>query len=275
MIAVYHFEQQGVPQEAAAGAQLHAMSGTTTAQPGGNMEGKEVRFGIADSSIYAAATTAASNGSVNAMHDSFTPLGGLVPLVLLDLGEVIFGGVGSGLYGMLIIAIVAIFIAGLMVGRTPEYLGKKIEMYEMKMASLILLIPIMAILVARPSPWPPERTCRRCQPRRARFLRDPLRPQLDSGQQRSAFAGLSANTTFYNIALGIAMLIGGFGRLCPPWPSPVLWARRRTTRERRDPADGRAHVVGLLIAVVVVVAALSFIPALALGPIIEHLLMIH
>ena len=148
MIGVaYHFEQQGVPQVAAAGEPISsAPAATTTAQPGGNMEGKEVRFGIADSAAWAVATTGASNGSVNSMHDSFTPLGGLAPLVMIQLGEVVFGGVGSGLYVMLVFAIVAVFIAGLMVGRTPEYLGKKIETYEMKMASLIILIPVIAIL---------------------------------------------------------------------------------------------------------------------------------
>jgi K+-transporting ATPase ATPase A chain len=145
--ASYYFEQKGVPQVAQAGVSLSPSAGATTPQPGGNMEGKEVRFGIVNSAVWAATTTGASNGSVNSMHDSFTPLGGLVPLVMIQLGEVVFGGVGSGLYGMLVFAIVAVFIAGLMVGRTPELLGKKIEMYEMKMASLIILIPVIAILV--------------------------------------------------------------------------------------------------------------------------------
>ena len=149
MLAVaYHFEQQGVPQAAQAGADIQRESPpASTAQPGGNMEGKEVRFGIANSAAWAVATTAASNGSVNSMHDSYTPLGGMVPLVMIQLGEVVFGGVGSGLYVMLVFAIVAVFIAGLMVGRTPEYLGKKIEKFEMKMASLIILIPVIGILV--------------------------------------------------------------------------------------------------------------------------------
>jgi len=277
MIAVYHFEQQGVPQEAAAGAQLHAMSGTTTAQPGGNMEGKEVRFGIADSSIYTAATTGASNGSVNSMLDSFTPLGGLVPLVLLDLGEVIFGGVGSGLYGMLILAIVAVFIAGLMVGRTPEYLGKKIEMYEMKMASLIILIPIMAILVG--TAVGVSTAAGRvgvANPGSHGFSEILYAFSSTVGNNGSAFAGLSANTTFYNIALGIAMLIGRFWTLVPTLAIAGSLGKKTYHPESAGTlrTDGPMFV-GLLIAVVVVVAALSFIPALALGPIIEHLLMIH
>jgi K+-transporting ATPase ATPase A chain len=277
VVAAYHFEQQGVPQEAAAGAQLHAASGATTAQPGGNMEGKEVRFGIVNSSIWAAATTGASNGSVNSMHDSFTPLGGLIPLVMIHLGEVIFGGVGSGLYVMLIFAIVAVFIAGLMVGRTPEYLGKKIEMYEMKMASLILLIPVIAILVgtaigvatgagrssiANPGPHG--------------FAEILYAFTSAVGNNGSAFAGLSANTTFYNIALGIAMLIGRFWILVPTLAVAGSLARKKHIPESAGTlrTDGPMFV-GLLIAVVIVVAALSFIPALALGPIVEHLIMIH
>ena len=275
--AAYYFEQKGVPQVAAAGAQLHATSGVTTAQPGGNMEGKEVRFGIANSSLWAAATTGASNGSVNSMHDSMTPLGGLVPLVMIHLGEVIFGGVGSGLYVMLIFAIVAVFIAGLMVGRTPEYLGKKIEMYEMKMASLVLLIPVIAILVgtaigvatgagragiANPGPHG--------------FSEILYAFTSAVGNNGSAFAGLSANTTFYNVALGIAMLIGRFWILVPSLAIAGSLVKKKHIPESAGTlrTDGPMFV-GLLIAVVLVVGALSFIPALALGPIVEHLIMIH
>ena len=273
----YHFEQQGVRQEAAAGAQVQAATGATTAQPGGNMEGKEVRLGIVNSTIWAATTTGASNGSVNSMHDSYTPLGGLVPLVMIHLGEVIFGGVGSGLYVMLIFAIVAVFIAGLMVGRTPEYLGKKIEMYEMKMASLVLLIPVIAILVgtaigvatgagragvANPGPHG--------------FSEILYAFTSAVGNNGSAFAGLSANSTFYNIALGIAMLIGRFWILVPTLAIAGSLGRKKHTPESAGTlrTDGPVFV-GLLIAVVVVVGALSFIPALALGPIVEHLVMIH
>jgi K+-transporting ATPase ATPase A chain len=277
VVAAYHFEQAGVPQEAVAGAQLQAATGTTTAQPGGNMEGKEVRFGIVNSSIWAAATTGASNGSIDSQHDSFTPLGGLVPLVMIHLGEVIFGGVGSGLYVMLVFAIVAVFIAGLMVGRTPEYLGKKIEMYEMKMASLVILIPVIAILVgtaigvatgagrasvANPGPHG--------------FSEILYAFTSAVGNNGSAFAGLSANTTFYNIALGIGMLIGRFWILVPTLAIAGSLAKKKHTPESAGTlrTDGPMFV-GLLIAVVVVVGALSFIPALALGPIVEHLIMIH
>ncbi len=147
MAAVYAFEAQGVPREAAAGADLHVVTSGISAQPGGNMEGKETRFGIGASTMFAAVTTGTSTGSVNSMHDSYTPLGGMVPLLLIQLGEVVFGGAGAGLYGILVFAIIAVFIAGLMVGRTPEYLGKKIEVYEMKMASLIILMPVVAILL--------------------------------------------------------------------------------------------------------------------------------
>ena len=275
--AAYYFEQKGVPQVAAAGVQLHAVSGTSTAQPGGNMEGKEVRFGIANSALWASATTGASNGSVNSMHDSFTPLGGLVPLVTIHLGEVIFGGVGSGLYVMLVFAIVAIFIAGLMVGRTPEYLGKKIEMYEMKMASLVILIPVIAILVgtaigvatgagragiANPGPHG--------------FSEVLYAFTSAVGNNGSAFAGLSANSTFYNIALGIGMLIGRFWILVPSLAIAGSLAKKKHIPESAGTlrTDGPMFV-GLLIAVVIVVGALSFIPALALGPIVEHLIMIH
>jgi K+-transporting ATPase ATPase A chain len=275
--AAYYFEQKGVPQVAAAGAQLHAVSGATTAQPGGNMEGKEVRLGIADSALWAGATTGASNGSVNSMFDSFTPLGGLVPLFLIHVGEVIFGGVGSGLYVMLIFAVVAVFIAGLMVGRTPEYLGKKIEMYEMKMASLVILIPVIAILggtaigvatgagragIANPGPHG--------------FSEVLYAFTSAVGNNGSAFAGLSADTTFYNIALGIAMLIGRFWILVPSLAIAGSLAKKKHVPESAGTlgTDGPMFV-GMLIAVVIIVGALSFIPALALGPIVEHLTMIH
>ena len=181
-------------------------------QSGGNMEGKETRFGIANSALWACATTAASNGSVNSMHDSFTPLGGLVPMWLMQLGEVVFGGVGSGLYGMLVFAIIAVFVAGLMVGRTPEYLGKKIEAFEMKMASLVILIPPLVVLVgtalavsgpglesATAKPAVSEQSAQ--QPRAARVLRSSCTPFPSAGNNNgSAFAGLTANVPFYNIA---------------------------------------------------------------------------
>ena len=158
-------------------------------QSGGNMEGKEVRFGIVNSALWATVTTAASNGSVNSMHDSFTPLGGLVPMLMMQLGEVVFGGVGSGLYGMLVFAIIAVFVAGLMVGRTPEYLGKKIEAYEMKMASLVILIPPLVVLVGTAIAVMTDAGRRPLQPRRARFQRDPLRLFLSGQQQRQRLCG--------------------------------------------------------------------------------------
>ena len=275
--AAYYFEQKGVPQVAAAGAQLHAVAGGTTAQPGGNMEGKEVRFGVVNSALYASATTAASNGSVNSMHDSFTPIGGLVPLVLMQLGEVIFGGVGSGLYGMLIFAIVAVFIAGLMVGRTPEYLGKKIEMYEMKMASLAILIPIIAILVGTAiAVSTGAGTSSIANPGSHGFSEILYAFSSGVGNNGSAFAGLSANTTFYNIAIGIAMLVGRFWILVPVLAIAGSLAKKKHVPESAGTlrTDGPMFA-GLLIAVVLVVGALSFIPALALGPIVEHLIMIH
>jgi K+-transporting ATPase ATPase A chain len=275
--AAYYFEQQGVPQVAQLGANLSATGGTTTAQPGGNMEGKEVRFGVANSAAWAAATTGASNGSVNSMHDSFTPMGGLVPLVMIQLGEVVFGGVGSGLYVMLVFAIVAVFIAGLMVGRTPEYVGKKIEAYEMKMASLIILIPVIAILagtmigvstgVGRSSIANPG----------AHGLSEVLYAFSSAvGNNGSAFAGLSANTTFYNIALGICMLVGRFWILVPT----LALAGSLAQKKHIPPSAGTLRTdgpvfIGLLVAVVVVVGALSFLPALALGPIVEQLMMTH
>jgi K+-transporting ATPase ATPase A chain len=244
-------------------------------QPGGNMEGKEVRFGIANSILWASATTAASNGSVNSMHDSFTPLGGLVPIFLMQFGEVIFGGVGSGLYGMLVFAIIAVFVAGLMVGRTPEYLGKKIEAYEMKMASLLILIMPMVVLgltafavvtdagkssIFNPGPH---------------GFSEILYAYSSMGNNNgSAFGGLGANTPFYNLTGGIAMLISRFW-----WIIPTLALAGSLARKKAVPAGlgtlptHTPLFIILLIGTVVLVGALTFIPALALGPIVEHLLM--
>jgi K+-transporting ATPase ATPase A chain len=246
-------------------------------QPGGNMEGKEVRFGIANSALWATATTAASNGSVNAMHDSFTPLGGLVPMWLMQLGEVIYGGVGSGLYGMLVFAIIAVFIAGLMVGRTPEYLGKKIEAYEMKMASLVILIPPMLVLMGTAlavttgagqasifNPGP-------------HGFSEVLYAFSSAGNNNgSAFAGLGANTPFYNVVLGLVMLCGRYWLVIPTLGIAGSLARKK----RVPPGAGTlpTHTplfVTLLIGVVIIVGALTFFPALALGPIVEHLAMVR
>ena len=242
-------------------------------QSGGNMEGKEVRFGVPASSLWATATTAASNGSVNAMHDSFTPLGGLVPLVMMQLGEVVFGGVGSGLYGMLIFAILSVFIAGLMVGRTPEFLGKKIEAYEMKMASLVVLIPPILVLggtaiavsldlgragVSNPGPHG--------------FTQILYALSSAGNNNGSAFAGLSVNTPFYNCLLGAAMLISRYWLMIPVLAIAGSLAKKKYTPPSAGtlPTHTPLFIV-LLAGMVMLVGALTFVPALALGPVIEHL----
>jgi len=246
-------------------------------QSGGNMEGKEVRFGITNSALWAVATTAASNGSVNAMHDSFTPLGGLAPFWLIQLGEIVFGGVGSGLYGMLMFVLITVFVAGLMVGRTPEYLGKKIEAFEIKMASLVILIPAAVVLIGTAV---------------AVVIKPGLEGILNPGphgfseilyafssagnNNGSAFAGLNVNTPFYNTALGCAMLIGRYWLMIP-----VLAAAGSLARKKVVPAGAGTlptHTplfVLFLVAVIILVGALTFIPALALGPIAEHLTWIR
>ena len=262
-------EQQGTPQLAAAGADLTA----SETQSGGNMEGKETRFGIVNSALWATATTAASNGSVNSMHDSFTPLGGLVPMWLMQLSEVIFGGVGSGLYGMLVFVIVAVFISGLMVGRTPEYLGKRIEAFEMKMASLAILLPCASVLIG-------TAVALMANQGRATIFNPAAHGYSEvlyalssaSNNNGSAFAGLNANTPFYNLLLGIAMLIGRFWVMLPVLAiAGSLAAKKRVTASAGTLPTHTPLFVILLIGVVIVVGALSFIPALALGPIVEHL----
>jgi K+-transporting ATPase ATPase A chain len=244
-------------------------------QPGGNMEGKEVRFGIANSALWATATTAASNGSVNSMHDSFTPVGGLVPMWLMQLGEVIYGGVGSGLYGMLVFAIVAVFIAGLMVGRTPEYLGKKIEAYEMKMASLVILIPPMLVLMGTALAVSTALGQSSILNPGPHGFSEILYAFSSAGNNNgSAFAGLNADTPFYNVVLGLAMLCGRYWLVIP-----TLGIAGSLARKKRVPAGAGTlptHTplfVILLIGVVIIVGALTFFPALALGPIVEQLAM--
>jgi K+-transporting ATPase ATPase A chain len=274
MSAAYVFEARGVPQESAAGANIHAVSSGTNAQAGGNMEGKETRFGISASTAWAAATTATSNGSVDSMHDSYTALGGMVPLVLLDLGEVVFGGAGAGLYGILVFAIIAVFIAGLMVGRTPEYLGKKIEMYEMKMASLIILIPVLLILFGTAIALAVNAGTSSISNPGPHGLSQVLYAfSSAAGNNGSAFAGLSANTRFWNIALGVVMLIGRYWMILPTLAIAGSLVRKKHIPESSGTlrTDGPIFA-GLLIAVIVVVGALSFMPALALGPIVEHLI---
>ena len=268
----YFSEHQGTPQLASAGLDILPSDG----QCGGNMEGKEVRFGIVNSTIWAAATTAASNGSVNSMHDSYTPLGGMVPMWLMQLGEVSFGGVGSGLYGMLIFAIVAVFIAGLMVGRTPEYLGKKIEAFEMKMASLVVLIPVLLVLVGTAvAVITKAGQAGVLNPGAHGFSEILYAFSSASNNNGSAFAGLSANSHFYTVTTGIAMLIGRFMLMVP-----VLAIAGNLAAKKSIPVSvgtlktyGMMFVV-LLISVVLVVGALSFVPSLALGPIVEHLMML-
>jgi len=276
-------EQAGVPAWSSAGADQAA----GLAQAGGNMEGKETRFGIVNSAIWASATTAASNGSVNSMHDSFTPLGGLVPMWLMQLGEVVFGGVGSGLYGMLMFAFVAVFVAGLMVGRTPEYLGKKIEAFEMKMASLTILIPPLVVLagtalaVAGPgldysAPDSTEVKSNLNNPG-AHGLSEVLYAFSSAGNNNgSAFGGLTANEPFYNIALGLAMLISRYWLIVPVLAIAGSLAKKKHTPPGAGTLPTNTPLfVGLLVGVVVLVGALTFVPALALGPIVEHLQMIQ
>ncbi len=246
----------------------------STLQAGGNMEGKEVRFGISSSALYAAATTAASNGGVNAMHDSFSPIGGLVPMWLIQLGEIIFGGVGSGMYGMLMFAIVAVFVAGLMVGRTPEYLGKKIEAKEMKMASLGILFPCAAVLIFTAIAVATEAG-----------RKGPLNPgphgfseilyaySSAANNNGSAFGGLTANTPFYNATLGMAMFFGRF------WVKIAALALAGSLVKKKIVPSSAGTLpthtplfVAMLVGVIAIVGALTFIPSLALGPIVEQLL---
>lgn len=244
-------------------------------QAGGNMEGKETRFGVANSVLWAAATTAASNGSVNSMHDSYTPLGGLMPLLLIQFGEVVFGGVGSGLYGMIVFAIIAVFVAGLMIGRTPEYLGKKIEPYEMKMASLLILIMPMIVLGFTALAVSTDAGTSSLLNPGAHGFSEILYAYTSQGNNNgSAFAGLNANTPFYNLTGGIAMLISRFWLALPTLALAGSLARKKAVSA--GPGTLPTHTplfVCLLIGVVIMVGALTFLPALALGPIIEHLLM--
>jgi K+-transporting ATPase ATPase A chain len=245
-------------------------------QSGGNMEGKEVRFGIVNSALWATATTSASNGSVNSMHDSFTPIGGLVPMWMIQLGEIVYGGVGSGLYGMLVFAIVAVFVAGLMVGRTPEYLGKKIEAYEMKMASLVILItPALVLIGTAVGVAAAAGKAGIANPGAHGFSEVLYAFSSASNNNGSAFAGLSANTPFYNTALGLAMLFGRYWLAVPALAIAGSLARKKTVPAGPGtlPTDTPLFVV-LLIGVVILVGALTYVPALALGPVVEHLNLI-
>ncbi|MBX3390672.1 MAG: potassium-transporting ATPase subunit KdpA [Phycisphaeraceae bacterium] len=238
----------------------------------GNMEGKEVRFGIANSALWATATTAASNGSVNAMHDSFTPLGGLIPMWLMQLGEVIFGGVGCGLYGMLMFVIVAVFVAGLMVGRTPEYLGKKIEPFEMKMAALAVLMPCALVLLGTAIAVLAPQGQTTSNPGAHGFSQILYAFSSASNNNGSAFAGLSANNPFYNTSLGICMFLSRFWLIVPVLAVAGSLAGKRVLPTTSGTLPTHTPVfVGMLICVVIIVGALTFVPALALGPIVEQL----
>jgi K+-transporting ATPase ATPase A chain len=266
------FEQAGNPQLTTLGVDQVA----SDLQPGGNMEGKETRFGIANSALWATATTAASNGSVNAMHGSFTPLGGLIPMWLMQLGEVVFGGVGSGLYGMLMFAIVAVFIGGLMVGRTPEYLGKKVESFEVKMASLTLLIPPAVALVGTAiASVIPAGTGSVGNPGPHGFSEILYAFSSAGNNNGSAFGSISANTPFYNTALGIAMWISRYWLIIPVLAIAGSLAAKRATATTAGTLPTHTPLfITMLVGVVLLVGALTFVPALALGPVVEHLQMI-
>jgi K+-transporting ATPase ATPase A chain len=262
-------EQAGNPRMAALGVDQAA----SALQPGGNMEGKEARFGIANSALWATVTTAASNGSVNAMHDSFTPLGGLVPMWLMQLGEVIFGGVGSGLYGMLMFVIVAVFVAGLMVGRTPEYLGKKIEPFEMKMAAIAVLVPnALVLLGAAVAVLWPGNGANVSNPGAHGFSQILYAFSSASNNNGSAFAGYGANNPFNNTALGLVMFFSRYWIIVVVLAMAGALAAKRGVPVTAGTLPTHTPVfIGWLIAVVIIVGALTYVPALALGPIVEHL----
>ncbi|ACT48361.1 potassium-transporting ATPase subunit KdpA [Methylotenera mobilis] len=271
-------EQAGNPILTASGAdQTVSVSQSGMAlQSGGNMEGKETRFGIVSSALFATVTTAASCGAVNTMHDSLTPIGGLVPMWLIQLGEVIFGGVGSGLYTMLIYAVLAVFIAGLMIGRTPEYLGKKIEIFDMKMTAIIILVtPLLVLIGTAIAVSVTSGTVGVANPGAHGFSEMLYALSSAANNNGSAFAGLSANTPFYNTLLAFAMFFGRFGIILPVLAiAGSMAAKKRIPVSLGTMPTHGALFVTLLIGAVILVGALTYIPALALGPVIEHLLMV-
>jgi K+-transporting ATPase ATPase A chain len=255
---------------------LHVDQTASDMQSGGNAEGKETRFGIASSGIFTVATTAASCGAVNNAHDSLTPMGGFVPILLIQLGEVIFGGVGSGLYGMLVFAMLAVFVAGLMIGRTPEYIGKKIESYEMKMVAIVVLLtPLLVLAGTSIAVLTAAGTAGISNPGPHGFSEILYAYSSASNNNGSAFAGLTVSTPFYNITTGIAMWLGRFGSMIPVLAiAGALAAKKRIgTTAGSLPTHGPLFVV-LLLGTVVLVGALTYVPALALGPVVEHLMMI-
>ena len=271
VIAIMPSEQTGNPLLPALGVD-QAVSST---QSGGNMEGKETRFGITASALFAVITTAASCGAVNAMHASFTPLGGMVPMVMMQLGEVVFGGVGTGLYGMLIFAILAVFIAGLMIGRTPEYLGKKIEAHEMKLVSVAILItPILVLAGTALAVMSGAGRAGIANPGPHGFSEILYALTSAANNNGSAFAGLSANTPFYNTLLGVAMWLGRFGVILPVLAIAGALAskKRLPVTAGTMPTHGPLFVF-LLIGTVLMVGLLNYVPALALGPVVEHLML--
>jgi len=284
VFVAYPSEQSGNPILTSLGIESQA----TATQPGGNMEGKEVRFGIANSALFATVTTDASCGAVNSMHDSYTPLGGLVPLVNIELGEVVFGGVGAGMYGMLMFAILTVFIAGLMVGRTPEYLGKKIEQKEVKMVMLAVLVLAASILLfsgtsavvqfAKNNWWnPPGPATANLTNNGPHGLSEILYAYSSgTGNNGSAFGGLSPNTPWYNLTIGMAMLIGRFLMIIPLLAVAGSLAQKKVVPASAGtlPTSGPLFVA-LLVGVVVIVGALTFFPALTLGPVVEHFLMLR
>ncbi|AVS83701.1 potassium-transporting ATPase subunit KdpA [Paracidovorax avenae] len=271
VVAVTAAEQAGNPSLSVLGADQVA----SVAQAGGNMEGKEVRFGISASALFAAVTTAASCGAVNGMHDSFTPLGGMVPMVLMQLGEVVFGGVGTGLYGMLVFAILAVFIAGLMIGRTPEYLGKKIEVREMKLTSVAILVtPILVLVGTAIAVLSAGGQAGIANPGAHGFSEVLYALTSAANNNGSAFAGLSANTPFYNVLLALAMWFGRFGVIVPV----LAIAGSLAAKKRLPPGPGTMPThgplfVALLVFTVLLVGLLNYVPSLALGPVVEHLVL--
>lgn len=265
-------EQAGNPRL----RELGVDAATSSQQSGGNMEGKETRFGVASSALWAAATTAASNGSVNSMHDSYTPLGGLVPMWLMQLGEVVFGGVGSGLYGLLIFAILAVFIAGLMVGRTPEYLGKKIEAYEMKMAAIVILVPPLVVLGGTALAVSTEVGRAAVTNSGPHGFSQILYALSSAGNNNgSAFAGLGVNNVFYNTLLGLAMLVARYWLIVPVLAiAGSLAAKKHTPPGAGTLPTHTPLFIVLTAGMVLLVGALTFVPALALGPIVEQIQMV-
>ena len=274
-VSTIYIEQQGNPLIGSLGVTKVSVESPVQALSGGNMEGKEVRFGIVNSALWAIATTAASNGSVNSMHDSYMPLGGLFPLWLMQLGEIIFGGVGSGLYGMLMVVIVAVFVAGLMVGRTPEYIGKKIGPYEMKMASLAILIPSVATLVTTSvALLSVQGTQGISNPGPHGFSQVLYAFSSMANNNGSAFGGYGANTDLVNILGGVAMLIGRYWVIIPVLAMAGAFAKKKQTPATLGTLPTHTPLFAfLLIVTILTIGALTFLPSLALGPIVEHIIL--